>query len=118
MKTTTRLVVIRMTYNDKQWSVYKGNRLTVEVFGASHAPEIGVKIDGLKGEKVDLDKLQKFLDRRRARKTAYSTKRLEGDQIIVESGLENNQFTDKQFKAVIKNTSQRSVLRCAKDAFI
>ena len=47
-------------------SVYDGN-LTVSIFGQSHAPAIGVTIDGLPaGLPVDLDALGRFL-RRRAR---------------------------------------------------
>ena len=45
-------------------SVYDGN-LTVSIFGQSHAPAIGVTIDGLPaGLPVDLDALGRFLRRR------------------------------------------------------
>ncbi len=96
-----------MAYNDKQYSVYNGNKLRIEVFGASHAPEIGVKVNGFDGHTVDFNKLKKFMDRRRAKNTAYSTKRLEGDEVVVESGYTENGFFG-EFKAVIKNTQQRS----------
>ena len=97
-----------MSYNDKQWSVFNGRKLIVEIFGASHAEQIGVKVNGLKGECADFDKLDEFLARRRARKTAYSTKRLEEDKVIIESGFNGEKFTEEQFKAVIKNSCQRS----------
>jgi len=97
-----------MSYNDKQWSVFNGRKLTVEIFGASHAEQIGVKVNGLNGERADFDKLDEFLARRRARKTAYSTKRLEEDKVIIESGFNGEKFTEEQFKAVIKNSCQRS----------
>ena len=96
-----------MSYNDKQYSVYNGRKLTVEVFGASHAPEIGVKVDGISGKTFDKDRLQKFMDRRKPKKTAFSTKRLEGDVVIFESGL-NGDVIDGELKAVIKNSQQRS----------
>ena len=96
-----------MSFNDKQFSVFNGNKLKVEIFGASHAPEIGVKVDGFKGEEVDLALLDKFMERRRAKKTAYSTKRLEGDKVIVESGMDGNKLFGG-FKAVIKNSEQKS----------
>ena len=45
-------------------SIYYG-QLTVSLFGQSHAPGIGVTIDGLPaGEAIDLEELQAFLNRR------------------------------------------------------
>ncbi len=96
-----------MAFNDKQQSVFQGNKLRVEIFGASHASEIGVTVNGLDGETPDLEVLQKFMDRRRAKKAAYSTKRLEGDVVIVEKGISNG-VIDGEFRAVIKNSQQRS----------
>ena len=49
-----------MEYNDKQYSVYDGNKLRVEIFGASHSPEIGVKVKGFDGYAVDFEKLKKI----------------------------------------------------------
>ncbi len=96
-----------MNYNDKEFSVYNGKRLKVMIFGASHAPEIGVNVSGISGVKVDTEKLDKFMQRRRAKKTAYSTKRLEGDKVIFVSGLKDG-VVDGELKAVIKNTAQHS----------
>ena len=46
-------------------SVYYGDRLKISIFGQSHAPAIGVTIDGLPaGFPVDLDVLAAFLQRR------------------------------------------------------
>ena len=95
------------TFNDKQYSVYDGNKLRVEIFGASHGEEIGVLIDGLDGESADFEVLDRFMERRRAKKTAYSTKRLEGDKVVIESGFDGQKFSGR-FKGVIKNTSQHS----------
>ena len=45
-------------------STYHGN-LTISIFGQSHAPAIGVTIDGLPaGERIDMDELGRFLARR------------------------------------------------------
>ena len=42
-----------------------GKILRVSVFGQSHGTAIGVNIDGLPaGEEIDLEELQRFLDRR------------------------------------------------------
>lgn len=97
-----------MKYNDKQFSVYKGKNLIVEIFGASHAPEIGVKVKGLDGEKFNAKKVQEFCDRRRAKNSAYSTKRLETDKIIFEEGFDGEKISGT-LKAVIKNNEQRSL---------
>ena len=60
-------------------SVYDGN-LTVSIFGQSHAPAIGVTIDGLPaGLPVDLDALGRFLRRRAPGQSAWSTPRKEAD---------------------------------------
>lgn len=94
---------------DKQYSIYDGNKIKVEVFGASHAIEIGVKVDGFdEGSDVDLEKLQFFCDRRRAKKSSYSTPRIEEDKIIVQSGVKDGKTDGTTFKAVIKNSNQHS----------
>ncbi len=91
----------------KESSIFNGRKLKVEIFGASHSSEIGVIVNGFKKEKVCLRKLQKFVDRRKAKVAAYSTKRLEQDKIIIESGRTNG-YLCGEFKAVIKNTNQNS----------
>jgi chorismate synthase len=96
-----------MKYNDKQFSVYNGKKLTVEIFGASHAEQIGVKVKGFDGKSFDLEKLNAFCDRRKAKKSAYSTTRLEADEIIFESGYDGEKING-ELKAVIKNSAQRS----------
>lgn len=96
-----------MNFNDKQFSVFQGRKLKVEIYGASHAPKIGVKVDGLDGETIDQIKLQEFMERRRAKKATYSTKRLEGDKVIIESGFDGEKISGK-FEAAIFNTEQRS----------
>ena len=93
-------------YDDKNYSIFNGRKLRLEIFGASHSEKIGVYIDGLDGEKADFNLLQKFLERRRAKATAYSTKRFESDKVIIESGYDN-EFSGR-FKAVIENKEQKS----------
>lgn len=94
-------------FNDKQYSVFNGRKLRVEIFGASHAPKIGVSVVGFDGETADFDELEKFMDRRKPKKTAYSTKRLEGDKVVVEKGFDGKVFSN-DFTAVIFNNSQKS----------
>ena len=67
-----------------------GKILKVSVFGQSHGKAIGVNIDGLPaGETIDLEELQRFLDRRRPGKSLLSTARNEGDVPEFLSGLES-----------------------------
>ncbi len=96
-----------MKFDDKEYSIYRGSRIDVEVFGASHSEEIGVCILGFGNEKVDLERLQEFVDRRKAKNSAYSTKRLEADKIEIQRGFKNGTIRGK-FRAVIKNTCQKS----------
>ena len=89
-------------------SKYNGEKLSIEVLGASHSEEISLTMSGIQiGEKIDVDNVQKFCDRRRAKKNAYSTSRIEGDVICWEKGIENNCVTGEIF-ATIKNTNKRS----------
>ena len=83
-----------MSFNDKQFSVYNGNKIEVEIFGASHAPEIGVKVKGFEGQTADFEILKNFMVRRRAKQTSYSTKRLETDEVIIEKGFDGKVFDD------------------------
>lgn len=96
-----------MKFNDNNFSVFNGNKLKIEIFGASHAEEIGVKIDGLDGKRVELNEVQDLLDRRRAKKSAYSTTRREEDKFIVTDGYDGKVLSDG-FRAVIKNNAQKS----------
>lgn len=96
-----------MKFNDKQFSVYNGRKLRVKIFGASHAKEIGVSAKGLDGINFDGEKLEKFMERRRAKNTSYSTKRLEADKVIVKKGVCNH-IISGEFKAVIKNNAKKS----------
>ena len=48
-----------------------GENLHLTIFGQSHSPAIGVTVEGIPaGEKVDLDELQRFLNRRGPGKTS------------------------------------------------
>ncbi|MBQ8692293.1 MAG: chorismate synthase, partial [Synergistaceae bacterium] len=65
-----------------------GDKIKFSIFGQSHGEAIGVVIDGLPaGEVIDLNELDKFLDRRRTGKNALSTQRREADKPIFLSGV-------------------------------
>lgn len=92
---------------DKKSSTFKGKKLKIEIFGGSHTRKIGVKIKGLKGEKFNEAKLFEFMQRRRARNTVFSTKRLEDDAVIFEKGVLDGEING-DIKASIKNKVQNS----------
>ena len=89
-------------------SIYHGH-LTVTIFGQSHAPAIGVTIDGLPaGHAIDLDALQAFLDRRAPGQNDWSTPRKEADSPEILSGLADGVTCGAPLAAVIRNTNTRS----------
>lgn len=92
---------------DKKQSVFKGNKLKIQVFGASHDSQIGVEVEGFDNSVVDKEELQQFVDRRRASNTAYSTKRLEQDKVIIEQGITDGRLSGL-FRGVIQNNCQNS----------
>ena len=86
-----------------------GNLLKISVFGQSHGKAIGVVVDGLPaGEAIDLEELDRFLDRRRTGKNRLSTARKESDVPVFLSGLENGVTCGAPLCAVIENGDQHS----------
>lgn len=86
-----------------------GKILRVSVFGQSHGTAIGVTMDGLPaGERIDLDALQAFLDRRKPGKSPLSTTRREADMPEFLSGLCDGKTSGSPLCAVIYNSDQHS----------
>lgn len=98
----------------KAWEVTSvssefGSILRVSVFGQSHGKAIGVNIDGLPaGEAIDLEELQRFMDRRKPGKSPLSTARKEADAPEFLSGLENGKTCGAPLCAIIRNSDQHS----------
>lgn len=86
-----------------------GRILRVSVFGQSHGRAVGVVVDGLPaGEAVDLEELQRFLNRRRPGGSPLSTARRETDIPEILSGLEDGKTCGAPLCAVIPNADQHS----------
>ena len=99
--------------------------MKVRVFGESHAPEIGVEIEGIpQGTVFDVNALQAFLDRRAPGngQGGLSTPRKEPDRVEFESGVVDSRAsrgngqetasimkvaTGETIRAVIRNTNTR-----------
>lgn len=85
-----------------------GDRIKVQIFGQSHSKALGVVIDGIPaGKKLDLVRIQQFLDRRAGGKNAYSTKRKEADTPDILSGLIDGVTCGAPLCAVFANANMR-----------
>ena len=90
-------------------SSYLGKNLHISIFGQSHSAAIGVSVDGLPaGERIDLEELQTFLNRRAPGRDATSTPRKEADAPKILCGLVDDVTCGAPLCAVIENTNTRS----------
>lgn len=86
-----------------------GTNLRLTIFGQSHSGGIGVTIEGLPpGEKVDMEKLQQFLDRRAPGKSKLTTQRKEADLPEFLSGIKDDTTCGAPLCAIIRNNDTRS----------
>ena len=86
-----------------------GENLRITIFGQSHAPAIGVTMEGIPaGEPVDLEALQRFLNRRAPGQNDWSTPRREADRPEVLCGIVNGVTCGAPLTAIIRNTNTRS----------
>ena len=84
--------------------------MKLHIFGESHAPEIGVEIEGVpKGTVIDVVALQAFLDRRAPGngQGGMSTPRKEPDKVEFDKGVVGGVATGETIRAVIRNTNTR-----------
>ena len=84
--------------------------MKIRIFGESHAPEIGVEIEGVpKGTVIDGAELQAFLGRRAPGngQGGMSTPRKEPDTVEFERGVKDGVTTGEVIRAVIRNTNTR-----------
>lgn len=85
-----------------------GNCFRFTIFGQSHAPAIGVTIEGLpSGFEIDMEKLSAFMARR-APGGRYSTPRKEADMPEFIAGLVNGKSCGAPLTAIIRNNDTRS----------
>ena len=86
-----------------------GEHLKLSIFGQSHAPAVGMTLDGIPaGLPVDLEALQAFLNRRAPGQNDYSTPRKEEDRPEFLSGVLNGFTCGAPLAAIIRNTNTRS----------
>lgn len=87
-------------------SLFKGENLSIEIFGESHSEKIGATVKGLPQFKIDLKKLSMFTAKRRASAGVFSTSRIEADEPIFE-GVSGD-FASDEFSFYIKNNNVKS----------
>lgn len=86
-----------------------GKKLKISIFGQSHSEGIGVVIDGLPaGIEIDMEEINKFMQRRAPGNADFSTKRKEADEVDFLSGIFNGKTCGAPLCAIIKNTNTRS----------
>lgn len=86
-----------------------GTIFKVTTFGESHGPAVGGIIDGMPaGIEINLDEIQKELDRRRPGQSDIVTARDEKDRIKILSGLLDNITTGMPIGFMVENENQRS----------
>lgn len=86
-----------------------GTLFKVSTFGESHGPAIGGVIDGCPaGIELDLEAIQKDLDRRKPGQSAIVTQRKEPDEVTFFSGLFEGKTTGTPIGYAIHNTNQKS----------
>ncbi|WP_366027321.1 chorismate synthase [uncultured Flavonifractor sp.] len=79
------------------------------IFGESHGPAIGVVVEGVPaGLELDLEQVQKELDRRKPGQDPTATARKESDRVEVLSGVFEGKTTGAPLAMVIRNSDQHS----------
>ena len=86
-----------------------GKILTLTTFGESHGPAMGGVLDGVPaGVDIDLEALQRFVDRRRPGQTVGASSRGEQDRVEVLSGIWQGKTLGTPIGFIVRNTDARS----------
>ena len=86
-----------------------GKILILTTFGESHGPAMGGVLDGMPaGVKIDMEALQRFVDRRRTGQTTGSSSRDEKDRVEVLSGIWQGETLGTPIGFVVRNTDAHS----------
>jgi len=86
-----------------------GKILALTTFGESHGPAMGGVIDGMPaGVDIDLEELQRFVDRRRTGQTVGSSTRDEQDRVEVLSGIWQGKTLGTPIGFIVRNSDAHS----------
>lgn len=86
-----------------------GNLLRLTTFGESHGEAVGGVVDGFPaGIDIDIDFIQRQLDRRRPGQSRITTQRNEADRVELLSGIFEGKSTGAPIGFIVRNTNQHS----------
>lgn len=86
-----------------------GRLLRLTSFGESHGVAIGGVLDGMpSGVSIDIEEIQRALERRRPGQSALTTQRREDDLVEILSGIYQGRTLGTPIGFIIRNTDQRS----------
>ncbi len=86
-----------------------GNIFTLTTFGESHGTAVGGVVDGMPaGIDIDMDFIQKELNRRRPGQSSITTSRNEADEVELLSGVFEGKSTGCPIGFIVRNTNQHS----------
>jgi chorismate synthase len=86
-----------------------GQLFRITTFGESHGPAVGVVVDGVTpGVRLDLDAVQRELDRRRPGQSSVTTQRKEPDRPEILSGMFEGITTGTPILMLFRNQDTRS----------
>ena len=86
-----------------------GRNIRLSIFGESHGSAIGINIDGLPaGVEIDLDKIERHMERRAPGRAAFSTQRKEKDGVEILSGVYEGKTTGAPICGIIRNEDKKS----------
>lgn len=90
-----------------------GNKIKISLFGESHGEGIGIVINNLPpGVELDLDYIDRQMDRRKPGTNEMSTSRKESDKYNILSGFFNGKTTGSPLCAIIFNENKNSKDYC------
>ena len=85
------------------------DKIKLDIYGGSHTEKIGMKLSGIpNGLKVDIEKINKLLERRKATCNAFSTKRIEPDQPIFTQGIKDGEVCGDIVCEIINTNYKKS----------
>ena len=85
----------------QEYNWFTGTNLKVGIYGESHSPSIGVRLEGLSYDTLDTSALAAFMKRRAPGQNDWSTPRKEADEVIVDT------LQKGLFEAHIQNTNTK-----------